>query len=970
MSIAQVTRGLKLPDALRDQLLAFRRRVWRTKSAEALAVAAFGLLMAYLAVFTLDRLADTPAGVRGALLAAAIAIAGILPLYAYRWIWRRRRLPQLARLLTHKHPQIGDQLLGIIELVADETEQVRSRALCEAAVAQVAREAAQRDFRDAVPRPRHRQWAWAAAGPALAALLLLLFVPAAAINAWQRFAAPWGTTPRYTFAALAAVPDRLVVPHGEPFSFNVRLADGSQWQPAEAVAQYGGQAPLTAALSRLSLRESTHVVGADENNAIFRGAKDDIAPPAEHGYVFRLPAQIEPGVLTVRVGDAVRQVHVAPTLRPELSAVLANIKLPKYLGRQAPLEKDVRGGSLSVVRASEVSLTATANRELAEATVDGDARPPQGATVTGPPLVIDQPREIELRWQDRDGLSASQPFVVSIQSRDDEPPSVYCTELPREKVVIDIETLTFTAKAQDDFGVREIGIEWRGFVDEEEETPATAPVFGERILAAGGQDREQLQAAGTFCPQKLGIEPQPIELRMYVEDYLPGRGRVYSPPFTLYVLSAEQHAAWLTEMLNKWQRHSLEVRDRELQLYETNKELRDLPIAQLDEPDTRQRIDRQATAERANGRRLSGLVTSGEELVAQATRNPEFGVGHLEKWAEMLQVLKDISANRMPSVAELLKEASAAPKLAANSKGTGNRAQGSEAATPKQAANSKPGSAGTRGQPNEKDLTQNSSPNSPSESSESNDVSKSPQVGQVRATPQGGNSTPKPDQPPKPPVPQIADVESTQESQKPKEGQESTPPKGGSPSLSLPVTTLMGGVKGGNESCPAGGKVEEAVRQQEDLLAEFAKVADELSRILANLEGSTFLKRLKAAARKEIAVANDLNERATGEFGALSVHITLATRKLLHDLSERQTRLSETVGTIGEDMKAYYERRRLTKFKTVLDEMRELDAIGKLRQIGDDLPKETGLSIAQCEYWSDTLDRWAEDLVDPASGGT
>ena len=28
------------------------------------------------------------------------------------------------------------------------------------------------------------------------------------------------------------------------------------------------------------------------------------------------------------------------------------------------------------------------------------------------------------------------------------------------------------------------------------------------------------------------------------------------------------------------------------------------------------------------------------------------------------------------------------------------------------------------------------------------------------------------------------------------------------------------------------------------------------------------------------------------------------------------------------------------------------------------------MSIAQCEYWSDTLDRWAEDLVDPACGGT
>ena len=44
--------------------------------------------------------------------------------------------------------------------------------------------------------------------------------------------------------------------------------------------------------------------------------------------------------------------------------------------------------------------------------------------------------------------------------------------------------------------------------------------------------------------------------------------------------------------------------------------------------------------------------------------------------------------------------------------------------------------------------------------------------------------------------------------------------------------------------------------------------------------------------------------------------------------------------------------------------------IGGLRQLSDDLPKESGLSIAQCEFWSDTLDRWAEDLVDPAAGGT
>ena len=164
----------------------------------------------------------------------------------------------------------------------------------------------------------------------------------------------------------------------------------------------------------------------------------------------------------------------------------------------------------------------------------------------------------------------------------------------------------------------------------------------------------------------MGIEPQPIHVRLFVEDFFPGRERVHSPTYLLYVLNAEQHAIWITEQLSKWHRQSLDVRDRELQLFETNKQLRQLSADELNQPDTRRRIENQAEAERTNGRRLSNLVASGEDLVKQAMRNPEFGVGHLEKWAEMLQILKDIAGNRMPSVADLLKQASQAPNLALN----------------------------------------------------------------------------------------------------------------------------------------------------------------------------------------------------------------------------------------------------------------------------------------------------------------
>ena len=46
-----------------------------------------------------------------------------------------------------------------------------------------------------------------------------------------------------------------------------------------------------------------------------------------------------------------------------------------------------------------------------------------------------------------------------------------------------------------------------------------------------------------------------------------------------------------------------------------------------------------------------------------------------------------------------------------------------------------------------------------------------------------------------------------------------------------------------------------AVRRQQDLLAEFEKIVNELNNILANLEGSTLVKRLKAASREQYRVA-------------------------------------------------------------------------------------------------------------------
>ncbi len=196
------------------------------------------------------------------------------------------------------------------------------------------------------------------------------------------------------------------------------------------------------------------------------------------------------------------------------------------------------------------------------------------------------------------------------------------------------------------------------------------------------------------------------------------------------------------------------------------------------------------------------------------------------------------------------------------------------------------------------------------------------------------------------------------------------PPKpAGQPRLSLVQTTLAG-KSDGKESCPTEQKMEEAVAKQQDLLAEFEKIADELNRVLANLEGSTLVKRLKAASRMQYSIAGRMIDLVRDAFGVAATRASAGASKVIGELAQQEAKGSQGVSMIMDDMQSYFERRRFLQFKTVLDEMRKLDVIGNLRQLGDDLKKENGLSIAQCEFWSDTLDRWADDLVDPVSGGT
>ncbi len=825
---------LDLPIGMRTKLESFRRRLWFIKLAEGILAGLFGFLLSYLLVFALDRLFDTPTWLRGAILVFGVVGLGIwFPLKWHRWVWSTRQLEQVARLLRRKFPRLGDQLLGIVELAHSELEQHRSEALCRAAMQQVDREAREQEFDDAVPNPRHRIWAWSLIAPILLVLAALIIVPAAGTNALVRWLMPWKNTPRYTFAQLEQVPESIVVPLAEPFDINARLAESTAWEPSKGSARYGKQDPVQAGL---------------------KGGE----------YQFEIPPQKSPDTLSLAIGDARESIQIEPTARPELTSINAQIHLPAYLQYTQDQKKDVRGGSVSIVKGSQAIFNASATRTLDQATVDGVAAEVAGQQLLTAAQDVESDRTMEIAWKDELGLSAKQPFKLTIRAVDDEAPSLACSDLSREQVVLDSEVLRFEIQTDDDFGIKEIGFEWEGI---EDPLRNPHPSQGEKLIAGGEPEQTNLGATAAFSAAREGISPQTLKLRVYTVDYLPGRERVYSPTYVVHVLSPEEHAIWVTNQMRKWFRRAEEIYEREQQLHLTNQELRDLAPQEIDRPENRRRIETQAAAEQANARQLTALTTAGEGLVQQAVKNDQFNVETLENWAQMLQALKEIADQRMPSVADLLKEASKAPGKISTVTAPSEPQPPSDAKTPPQVGNNLDGRAGK------------SSPSEPDE---------------------------KPSN-----VPSIMDIESGSNELDDAEDSKKEDSKS-APRLTLPTTSVVGGgaKQEGEESepSPAGEKMEEAVQEQEDLLAEFARISDELKKILDNLEGSTFVKRLKAASRRQLEVAGDLNSNLMDSFGVAPNRLEEPLKKQAQKVAERENAQSESIYIIQEDLDAYYDR--------------------------------------------------------------
>ncbi len=896
----------ELPVILETKLAEFRKRVWIVKLTEGLLAAAFGIVLSYILVFALDRVMETPVWLRASLLIAGALTLGLgVPLKWHRWVWRQRSLEDAARLLKRTFPRLGDQLLGIVELAHVEAGSAgRSERLVQAAMDQAAEAVKDKDFSHAVPEAKHFQWGWAAGVTAMLAVAAVTLVPEAAWNSMARWVTPWRDVERFTFAKIEKLPNRLVVPYAEPFDLKVQLDKDTRWSPARAKAQISDQPAIVSHLQ-------------------------------EGAYPLEFPPQKEDASLSLSLGDVRKTLNVLPRTRPELTALSVRTRLPQYLKYQTEPVIEVRGGSVSILKGAQAALEATASRELASAEVDGAAEQVSGAKVMTSFHQVAADAERHVMWKDRDGLTPREPLVLKINAIEDDSPRLAARRETPEQVVLDSEVVVFDVDAQDDFGIQRTGLEWRSVNDDKTK--------GDKIAAAGAPEKKELSNKATFCAVRDGVEPQTLEIRAWAEDYLPNRKRAYSAAFVLHVLNKTDHALWLTEQFGKWLEAARESYEREQQLHATNKELRAMDAAELDRPESRRKIAQQASAENANAARLSNLNQSGRSLVEQATRNDEFDAQRLESWATMLKSLQDIAAKRMPSVADLLKESSGAK---ASAKGEGQRAESAPSGN-KPPSDQKPqGGESKAGKPSAPQIA-----NGP-------DLPKGSQGGKASTEEQKKEN-----------MPSIADKEgsmSKAEQQPVDPNAKPSPPKPST--MKLPTTQMAAAPskkKDGEEEkpqeaqSPAQKKMDDAIDEQKLLLAEFARVSDELSAILASLEASTFVKRFKAASRQQLVAAKDLNTKTLSAFGLERQPVKDAAT-----IAENEKKQSETVRVIQSDLEAYFARKPEMHFKNIIGQMKETQVIKALSTLGDQAAVNlSGNSMSGAEFWADTLDRWAEEMV-------
>ncbi|MFC5051490.1 hypothetical protein ACFPK9_12835 [Rubritalea spongiae] len=639
----------QLPDSLRQQLKAFRVKVWRIKILEAFLAGLFGLLFSYILVFSLDRFFPTPGIVRLLILIAGVSLFTIFaPIWINRWVFKHRRENQLAQLIAKQYPRLGDRLLGAVELQSQHDGSISPR-LRDAAMAEVAKEIDARDLENALPRSWRKRWAAAVITLITISIVAWSLTPKASWNALQRWMLPLAEIERYTETKIdfSNLPQPYYVPHGEPHTINLKLTKDSN-KPETARAKLGVQA-----------WQNAHLENGD--------------------YSFELPRILKQQELELQAGDAFANIKITPLMRPSLKSLTATVHYPDYLQKEDEL-LDLSSGQASIVQGSKVQIQGEINRNLhsASATLRLPSQPNDLGEVTYtntplktkisnerfelPPLDVEHERAIiPLRWTDEHSLYNSKPTLFTLEQIIDTPPAVYIQNIPEETYVLYDSSIQFDILAEDDFAVNVAGIEWSG---EFTKASPTNPARGEIPIANGSPQSRSLTEAVEFSFPAYNITPQKLTIRAWSEDYKSDHPRSYSAPITVYVLSQDEHRELLEQRTRDTINQLEDLMRAELDLLDENKRLERHSGEELQSEELREKLRDQAQQESENAEAMQELAEQMEGIFKEANKNGGIDPNTLKKLAETSLELREMAQQKMPDIKQKLDEAQSAENTA------------------------------------------------------------------------------------------------------------------------------------------------------------------------------------------------------------------------------------------------------------------------------------------------------------------
>ncbi|GDY21562.1 hypothetical protein LBMAG56_29090 [Verrucomicrobiota bacterium] len=624
----------QLPETLRRQFAAMEQRLWRMDTTVAIGGTVCGLLLSFTFLFLSDRLWDTPVWLRTLSSLAALGAAAYFGLGWFRlWALQRRDTKALAEIIQRHHRRLGDRLLGVVEL-ADESRRPAnvSPALCQAAIAQVAREAGPMDFSAAVAARRPRLIAATALGLLTLVAIPFVLFPDASLNALKRWFLPGASITRYTFVQLSDLPARLVVPHGEPFEINCGVTPRSFWKPATATSQFARQPAVEAAV------KSGHAL-------------------------FKIPGQTQPGTLSLRAGDATRQIAIEPTHRPALKQFTASLELPAYL-HYPVVEQPIQQGRLSYLEGTRLTFRGQTTRNLASAELR-DAQPQAqplavtAASFTSPMFTPTGAPTLHFTWQDELGLRPQPALALLLQPQRDAAPLIELPDQPRETAILEDEIIPLRLTATDDFGVKELGLRY-DFTQPQK--AGGDDVTRTNKVKTGAHTERKLAGVFEFSPGFLGIPAGTVvSVRGTATDYFPGRAPAESSVHRLLILSREEHARMIQEQLEKLRVAIEELTRKQENLTGETKRVQDQKPDQQATPETAKKLGEQSDEQKENARTLERISEDGLRTLKDGLRNKSLPTKMLKDWAQSLEQMQNVAKQEMGEATDSLKSAQQNP---------------------------------------------------------------------------------------------------------------------------------------------------------------------------------------------------------------------------------------------------------------------------------------------------------------------